>query len=429
MPKPIDETSARSNRIKVTKRAVESLPKGEVPAVWYDHKLAGFGVRVMPSGRRFYFARYRNKHGRSRWFTIGEHGKVTADAARTMAQRILQTVAVDSRDPSAEREAFRAAPTMNKLLDRYVTEHVEQRNRATTVREFKAIVERDIRPELGHLKVAAVTRQDMHKFHAKRLATPRQANLILAVCSKAFSLAELWEMRPEGSNPCAKIERYPENHRERFLSGEELGRLGATLRKAETEGLLWKNGGRTLYRRVTTAAVELLLYTGCRLSEVLSLRWEQIDFAAGNITLPETKSGRPQSVTMNAAARQVLKELALVKVSDWVLPSPADPRRPLTKSGIEAPWLRIREAAQLEDVRLHDLRHTVGTYAGQSGANAFLVRDLLRHKNLAMTGRYVNRADDPVRTLSDQVGARIAAAMAGRPAAEVLPLKEKSAAQ
>jgi len=212
-------------RIKLTKRSVESLTPAAAPVVWYDDKLAGFGVRVMPSGRRSYFVQYRNKHRRSRWFTIGAHGKVTADAARTMAQRILQTVAVDGSDPSGEREAFRAAPTVNDLLDRYIAEHVEQRNRPATRASFKGIVERNIRPALGQLKVAAVTRQDMHRFHAARAEAPRQANLILAVCSKAFSLAEIWEMRPEGTNPCSKVERYPENHRERFLSAEELGRL------------------------------------------------------------------------------------------------------------------------------------------------------------------------------------------------------------
>jgi integrase len=426
MPEPISETATGKNRIKLTKRSVESLSAAATAVVWYDDKLAGFGVRVMPSGRRFYFARYRNKHGRSRWFTIGEHGKVTADAARAKAQRILQAVAVDSLDPSAEREAFRVAPTVNDLLDRYLAEHVEQRNRPSTRASFKSIVESAIRPELGQLKVAAVTRQDMHKFHSARAETPRQANLMLAVCSKAFSLAELWEMRPEGTNPCSKIERYPENHRERFLSAEELGRLGATLRQAETAGLPWKNGGRTLYRRVTTAAVELLLFTGCRLSEVLGLRWKQIDFAIGTIALLETKSGRPQLVTMNAPARQVLKELEAVKASDWVLPSVSSAKQPISKSAVEAVWHRIRTVAQLDDVRLHDLRHTVGTYAGQSGANAFLVRDLLRHKNLSMTGRYVNRSDDPVRTLSDQVGERISAALSGKQAADVVALKTGS---
>jgi hypothetical protein len=169
MTKSINETASRKNRIKLTKRTVESLLSGDRPAIWYDDRLAGFGVRIMPSGRRFYFTRYRNKHGRSRWFTIGEHGKVTTDAARTKAQRVLQTVAVDGSDPSGEREAFRAAPTVSDLLDRYIAEHVERRNRDRTQLSFKGIVERDIRPDLGHLQVAAVTRQDMHNFTRRAL--------------------------------------------------------------------------------------------------------------------------------------------------------------------------------------------------------------------------------------------------------------------
>ncbi len=127
---------------------------------------------------------------------------------------------------------------------------------------------------------------------------------------------------------------------------------------------------------------------------------------------------------MNSPARQVLKSLEQITGgSPWVLPSRSEPAAPLSKHALEGAWHAIRRAAGLEDVRLHDLRHTVGTYAGQSGANAFLVRDLLRHKNLAMTGRYVNRADDPVRTLSDHVGERIAAGLAGRKSADVVPLK------
>lgn len=153
---------------------------------------------------------------------------------------------------------------------------------------------------------------------------------------------------------------------------------------------------------------------------MLELRWDEVDFDAGIITLRETKAGRPQIVVMNAPARQVLKHLQKAKSSEWVLPSTTDASRPLSKTAIENAWQRIRSAAGLTDVRLHDLHHTVGSHAGQTGANAFLVRDLLRHKNLAMIGRYVNRADDPVRTLSDQVGEFIAAAMAGRPPAKVV---------
>jgi integrase len=422
---------------KLTKRFVDSVKKPQRDHVIFDDKLPGFGLRVKKSGVRSYLIQYRTRQGRSRRLTLGRHGKITVDAARKLALDEFKKVR-DGHDPAAERRAYINAPLVNDLLDQYVAEHVEKRNRPTTQEEVKRLIDRHIRPELGRHKVAAVTRGDLSKLHRDLADTPRQANFVLAVCSKAFNLAEVWSMRPEGSNPCTKIERYQENARERFLSANELPRLGATLRRAETEGLPWNvntdkptakhlakpANRRTLYSRITTAAIELLLFTGCRLSEVLNLRWEQVDFEGGIITLRETKAGRPQVVVINAPARQVLKQLLQsANGSDWVLPSAIDASKPFSKTAIENAWQRIRVAAKLSDVRLHDLRHTVGSHAGQSGANAFLVRDLLRHKDLSMTGRYVNRAEDPVRTLSEMVGKRIAAGLAGRKGGEVVVLK------
>jgi integrase len=423
---------------KLTKRFVESVKPAADDQVMFDDELAGFGLRVLPTGVRSYLVQYRNSQGRSRRLTIGKHGKVTADGARKAALRVFDAVRA-GKDPVAERRVFVDAPIVNDLLDRYIAEHVEKRNRPGTRREIKRLVERHLRAQLGKHKVAAVTRQDVAKLHRNLSETPRLANLVVSIASKAFSLAEVWGMRVDGSNPCRKIERNPEQHRERFLSAEELGRLGKTLRLAEHKGLPWSadeskpkakhlakiENRRTVVPRVTTAAIELLLYTGCRLSEVLNLRWDQVDFDIGTIRLAETKAGRPQTVTMNAPARQVLKAIVPeIDGSPWVLPSRDRPMdRALTKDVMEKSWRRIRAVADISDVRLHDLRHTVGTYAGQSGANAFLVRDLLRHSDLSMTGRYVNRADDPVRTLSDQVGERIAAGLAGKKLAEVVRLK------
>ena len=424
---------------KLTKRFVEGIrPTGNDRVLW-DDKMPGFGLRVQPSGIRSYVVQYRNAQRRSRRLTIGKHGAVTAEGAREIARQILNEVhdRKDPRDPVAERRALIKAPTMNDLLDQYLTEHVQKRNRPRTQEEIERLVARHIRPQLGKHKAAAVTRQDVAKLHRSLGGTPRQANFVLAICSKAFSLAEVWNMRPDGSNPCRRIERYPENERERFLTAEELSRLGATLRLAESDGLPWTinevgpkskhlpkvENRRTVYSRVTTAAIQLLLFTGCRLSEVLNLEWKRANFDDGTITLSETKSDRMgnairQVVAMNAPARKVLKSLPGPKYSPWVLPSRNDPARPLSKTALEGAWQRIKTAADISDVRLHDLRHTAGTYAGQSGANAFLVRDLLRHKNLSMTGRYVNRAADPVRTLGDQVGRQIAAGLAGHSAGQ-----------
>lgn len=418
---------------KLTKRFVESVRAASKDIVIFDDKIPGFGLRVMPSGVRSYMVQYRNAQGRSRRLTIGKHGAVTADGARAQARRILDAVH-HGKDPVAERRAVLEAPIMNDLLDRYLSDHVARRNSPRTQDEVRRLVARHIRPALGTHKVAAVTRQDVARLHRSLADTPRQANFVLAICSKAFGLAELWGMRPDGSNPCRRIERNPEQHRERFLSADELTRLGAVLRRAECEGLPWvvderkpkakhlprPENRRTIYSRVTTAAIELLLFTGCRLTELLNLRWDQVDFNSGLIRLAETKARRSQVAVMNEPARRVLNCLLNTNDGPWVLPARGNSSLPLSKSAIEAAWQRIRLAAGFADVRLHDL-HTVGTYAGQAGANAFLVRDLLRHKDLSVTGRYVNRADDPIRTLSDRVGERIAAGLAGRSATTAVP--------
>jgi hypothetical protein len=134
----IENVAPKAAPIKLTKRAVESLKPGPAPVVRYDDRLSGLGMRVMPSGRRFYFVRYRNKYNRSRWFSIGEHGKITADIARSTAQRILQAVIVNESDPSGERESFRAAPTVSNLFDRYIAEHVERKTARSPAKSSSA---------------------------------------------------------------------------------------------------------------------------------------------------------------------------------------------------------------------------------------------------------------------------------------------------
>ena len=188
---------------RLTKRVVDAIVPGPSDAFVWDGEVKGFGLRVKSSGVRSYLVQYRNAEGRSRRLTLGKHGVLTPDEARGQAKRALAKVA-EGADPVANRNAFRAAATVGELLDRYVTEHVERRNRRTTAAEVKRLVERHIRPRLGALKVASVTRQDIGQLHRSMAATPRQANFVLSVCSKAFNLAEAWGMRPEGSNPCRR---------------------------------------------------------------------------------------------------------------------------------------------------------------------------------------------------------------------------------
>ncbi|WP_208621247.1 tyrosine-type recombinase/integrase [Azospirillum oryzae] len=312
-------------------------------------------------------------------------------------------------DPAAEEKAQRAqAYTVLDLCKRYLEEHVDVKNRTSTAKGFRRLVDKHVKPVLGELAVSAVTRADISKLHHDMRATPRQANQTLAVMSKMFHLAEVWGFRPDEPNPCRKIERYKEAKRERFLSEGELATLGAVLSEREPTELPGVING-----------IRLLLLTGCRLGEVVGLRWDEVDLTAGALIIPEEK-GKAGARVHPIGAQTIAFLNELPRAGEWVLFG-RDPKESLSKNTMENAWRRIREKAKLDDMRLHDLRHTVGTYAGQTGANAFLVRDKLGHKTLAMTSRYVNRDADPLRTLSDKVENRITAALnsqKGNPKAE-----------
>lgn len=375
---------------------VEALePRPEADVVVWDTVLPGFGVRLKPSGVRSYIAQYRNEHGRSRRATLGKHGQLTLHQAREQARQMLASTKTGA-DPVADRKATRVAPTMNDLLDRYLTDHVERHNRPRTQAEFRRLVEKHIRPAIGNLKVAGVRRDDIYQLHFELRETPRLANSVLSVLSKAFNLAELWEMRQESSNPVRLIKRYPERSRERFFTDQELARLGAVLDGVEQEGSEHPS---------VTAAIRLLALTGCRLSEIISLRWDDIDREGARLRIREGKSGGRWH-TVGSRTVSFLDSIPLQTSNPWVLPH-TNPKMHLPDYTLKKAWRRLRLAADLGDLRLHDLRHTVGTYAGQTGANEYLVRDKLGHATTAMTSRYVNFDHEPVRQLSDLVEERV----------------------
>lgn len=384
---------------KLSKRLIDELIETGGEKVVFDGKLPGFGVRVKASGVASFLVQYRNAAGRSRRLTLGRYGVLTAEEARTLARQHLADAA-SGKDPAQSKSAMRAAPTVSDLLDRYLTDHAEVHKKPTSITEDRRIIDRNLRPVVGKAKVADLTRADVAALHHGLRKTPYVANRVLAVLSKACSLAEVWGLRPDGSNPCRLVRRFREQARERFYSPDELSRLGAALGAAERNGSELPG---------VCTAIRLLALTGCRVGEILALRWDWLNHARGTIEFPDSKTGT-KVVPLPAQAMLLLSNIH--SAGHFVVHGMHNDR-PLPRKTLKSGWRRLSKAAELQDARLHDLRHTVGTYAGHGGHNAFVVRDLLGHKSLAMTSRYVERDDDPVRAAADEVSDRIARAMDG----------------
>jgi integrase len=396
-------------QLKLTKRAIDAIKACETEAFYWDPELKGLGLRVKPSGVKTWLIQYRNSNGRTRRLALGPVATLTPEQARRMAREKLGS-AKDGADPSAERKADRAAESVSHMLDRYMKEHVKIHCRPNTAAMYGWLIEKVINPAMGSLTAKAVVKADVERFHRGKAETPRQANHALAVLMGAFSHIN----GVDAANPCRGLKKYPEVHRERFLSGEELKRLGSALLKHEEES--------TLYLPALKA-VRFLVLTGLRLSEATGLRWQDVDFQRGAVFLPRPKGRKgPEWRAIGSDALAMLTEIPRAAKVPWVFPNRAA-SGPLQKEAMEKTWQRLRKDSALEDARLHDLRHTVGTVAGGIGVSAFMVRDLLGHRTVAMTNRYVNHDADPVRQLSNQVGSTIAAQLEGKPRAEVVPLR------
>jgi site-specific recombinase XerD len=357
-----------------------------------DSDVHDFGCRIWPSGRKAFFVRYRTPEGHRRRYPLGVYGIVTVDQARTQARSILAAVA-RGEDPAGTRQALRTAPTVADLAQRYMTEHAETKKKPGSLRPDRYNLRLHILPALGTILVQAVTREDVGALHHAMRRTPGAANRCLALCSKMFALAEQWGWRPPGSNPTRGLARYRERKRQRFLSREDLQRLGQVLAIAEREQTEMPS---------VVVCIRLLLLTGCRLSEVLTLQWAALDVARGIARLEDSKSG-PRDVYLPPAAVALLQ--ALPRVSPWVLPGKRH-GKPL--SNPHRPWYRLCAQAGLTDVRLHDLRHTYGTLAGELKVYPQVVQAVLGHQHLVTTEGYMHTASDPVQQAVVQVGAEMA---------------------
>ena len=383
---------------KLSKRVVDRLAVDDKDTVVWDRDLPGFGVRVYPSGRKVYVVQSRFG-GKSRRATIGRHGDITPEQARKAAVKLI--VRIKAGEPLVEPEP-QAPPTVCDLAARYLREYVAMHCKPNTVRHYGQMVRNHIVPALADLRVSEVQRKHILQFQYGLRDMPTVANRTVDILVKMFNLAELWEMRPPGRNPCKSVRRYKVNPRkERFLTPGELARLGRTLDNAPTERLA---------SRHTAAAIRLLVLTGCRRNEVLGLAWSDLDFEAGEMRLGDSKTGA-RVVPLPPAAIEVLKDLPRTASNPWVFPGW---KKGTHQVNINDAWERVRERAGLQGVRLHDLRHTFASRALAIGEGLPMIGKLLGHRQVNTTARYAHLARESIQAstakVAESIGADILAA-------------------
>ena len=380
----------------ISKRTVDGFSVEEKDAVFWDRELPGFGVRGYPSGSKVYVVQTRTS-GKSKRVTLGRHGVISADQARRKAA--LTIARIKGGEPP---EPVRSdAVTVAELVQRYLKEHVAIHCKPSSGKMYRRAVEKFVLPAYGHLAVEEVGREHVSDLHYQLRDIPYQANRVLEIQSKIFNLAELWGLRREGGNPCRFVRKYKENKRERFLSEGEFRRLGEVLNEMEEEGAV---------SAYAAAAIRLLMLTGCRRNEIVELRWEDVDLDAGELRLADGKTGA-RLVPLSPAAAAVLSGLPRMGDSPWVIPG-REPGRHL--ADLQPPWERVRERAGLEDVRIHDLRHSFASRALALGESLPMIGKLLGHTQVQTTARYAHLARDSVKASASRIADSIGADILGK---------------
>lgn len=378
---------------KILKRTVEAL-KVEKDTVFWDSELAGLGVRVYPSGSRHYVVKARAQGKSAVRLTVGHQGVVTAEEARRRAALMISRIKA-GEDPAPESSKRADSSTVGELAARWLEQHVETHCRPKTVEMYWLIVEKHLLPVFGKTPALCVTHGMVVEFHHALRGTPTMANHSVRVLSRIWNAAEIRGDLPERTNPCREVTGYRENRRERFLGEAEFKRLGEALAD-------WKNiGGVSIY---SVSAIRLLLLTGCRKNEILRLKWSRVDFGAGELKLEKTKTGR-RTVVLSPEAIEVLKGIPRIKGNPYVIPGQVEGKHLFN---LTAPWKAVCRMAELEDMRIHDIRHSFASRALALGESLPAIGKLLGHSRVETTARYAHLGRDTVRAAAVRISESIA---------------------
>ena len=375
----------------ITKRFVESItPDPEKLSQYWDTSLKGFGVIVLPSGRRTYCIQYRNQNRVLKRLKIGVHGQLTTEEARALSRQYLGSVA-HGEDPTQVKKTNKNLFSMNDLARDYIERHGTKK-RPKSLENDQYLLRTAILPTLGSLKVPHITCRDIETLHLRLEKHPYKANRTLALLSKMFSLAVSWGWR--GDNPVIGIKKYGEEKRDRWLNEEELDRVWTVLDNHPTQ--------------LTSYLFKLLLLTGARKGEMMQATWDHFDLKKGVWTKPShlTKQNKREHLPLSEKALEVLQTLKTLNPTDspYLFPGRV-PGEPIKE--VKTFWKTVLKEAKLEHVRIHDLRHTHASHLVSSGLSLSIVGKLLGHTQASTTQRYAHLADEPLRQAAEVFGRKV----------------------
>lgn len=385
---------------KLTKVAVDSVRTlaqtlGRDIYKW-DSSLPGFGVRAKATGTTSFMIQYRNEFGKSRRHTIGRYGVMTLDEARKEARDLL-SASSRGRDPRADKINKRNALSVSDLADRYMSDHCEGRCKDSTMAAHRWLLDKFIVPKLGRLQLNEITHADVDRLHQSLKPTPYNANRVLGLLKAMFGRAEVWGLIPRGGNPAMSVRPFRERKRQRFLSPEELKRLARAIDDSEHERLISPQ---------VAGAFRLLIATGARSNEIRTLRWSDIDWDRRLLVIREHKTdvNGIKTIPLNTTALDILSEIPPADGNLHVIAG-QKPGEPVVN--IQKPWRRLRSRAGLEDLRIHDLRHSFASFGVTAGASLPVIGGLLGHRSMTATSTYAHLAADPLRDASERVGSLV----------------------
>ena len=395
-------------KLKLTKTAVDAAQPQAQAVELRDTVVPGFMCKITPAGRKVFMLQYRTNAGERRKPALGLYGELTVEQARALAQEWMAEVRRGG-DPSAAKSAARSASTVKELCGKFMEDYSRQRNKPSTQEGYQSVIDRNIVPLLGRMKVQDVKRSDVAAAMKKMAHKPADANRTFSVMRRMFNLAEVWGHRPDGTNPCRHVPTFPNGKATHLISDEDMGKLFRHLERLEAEGL---------EHYTIPLAIRLQFEFAARRSEIISLQWQWVDLENRRVVWPDSKTGG-MSKPMSEEAYRLLSTAPRRDDCPHVLPSPNDPAKAITEGEYYGGWCRALKAAGAAHVGTHGIRHRSTTDIANSGIPVKVGMALTAHKTVAMFMRYIHTEDDPVRKAAELVANRRKTVVMGRqPAAQ-----------